>query len=164
MVPFYPSPCVAKRARRAGATPGGRKRDSFSSVATSGDLLDQRTGDVGQFAVGDHEQRFHVGRSRRLAIIIVSSAAMSVIGRTPRIITAAPHCLTNPTARPVKSANFDVRQMGRGGSNQPLPLLGGEQRLFFHVDADAHDQPIESRLARSMTFRCPSVIGSNEPG
>ena len=26
-----------------------------------GDLLDQRTGDVGQLAVGDHKQRFHVG-------------------------------------------------------------------------------------------------------
>ena len=42
------------------------------------------------------------GASRRLAIIIVNSAAMSVIGRTPRIITRAPHCLTNSTARPVK--------------------------------------------------------------
>ena len=42
------------------------------------------------------------GARRRLAIIMVNSAAMSVIGRTPRTITRAPACRTKSTARPWK--------------------------------------------------------------
>ena len=83
------------------------------------------------------------GASRRLAIIIVNSAAMSVIGRTPRTMIRAPHCLTNSTASPVKVRISTFSRWAVASRINSAPLFGREQRLLLDVHAHAHDQPVE---------------------
>ena len=84
------------------------------------------------------------GARRRLAIIIVNSPAMSVIGRTPRTITRAPVCRTIIDRQPLKRDDFDVGQM-RTLPPGPVPARSADREhgLLFDIDADGDDQSVE---------------------
>ena len=143
--PARPSLHRLRRLRPAGraTTFGGRNRANSSSLATEAICLISELETWASSPSAIMNSVSTSGASRRLAIIIVSSAAMSVIGRTPRTMIRAPHCLTNVTARPLKVRISTFSRWAVASRISCVPLLGGEQRLLLDVHADADDQPVE---------------------
>ncbi len=104
------------------------------------------------------------GDNRRLAIIIVSSAAMSVSGRTPRIMTCAPQLLTNSTASPENVRISRLSTCDVANRINSVRSSTSNIGVFSMLIPTPTISRSNSRLIRSMTFKCPRVIGSNEPG
>jgi hypothetical protein len=100
--PRWRSPYWSSLRRRSGMISAGRKRASISSLASGVISLMNELLTCENSSSAIRNTVSMSGSRWRLAIIMVNSAAISVSGRTPRIMTRAPHCRTNSTAKPVK--------------------------------------------------------------
>ena len=148
-----------------GGRSGRKSRASSSSVATAAICLISELETWASSPSAIMKSVSMSGARRRLAIIMVNSPAMSVIGRTPRIITRAPTRRTKSTASPwnVKISTFGKYAVAAPDS-APRVSAAVNMTCFSMLMPTAMIKRSNSRLARSITFKWPSVIGSNDPG
>ena len=162
--PFYLASSLASRAHKAWTTFGGKNFDNSSSLATEAICLISELATWANSPSAIIKSVSTSGASRRLAIIIVNSAAMSVMGRTPRTMIRAPHCFTNATASPVKVRISTFSRWAVASWINWCRSSAVNSVSFSTFTPTPTISRSKSRLARSITFRCPSVIGSKEPG
>ena len=103
------------------------------------------------------------GSSSRLPMNMVNSKAMSVRGRTPRTMIRESQARTNSTAKPEKVrtttlgrcavARATSSTLSSGAKSCRLPVLTPTPTTSFST----------KRLLRSITLRCPNVMGSKAP-
>ena len=112
-------------------------------VGHRGNLLDKRTGNMGQFPIGDHNKRLDARRE---------AAVGHHHGQFRRNVRDRPDTANHNLRaaffnkfdrQPLIRNDFDIGEVGRRKPDQLRSLLCGEQGLLLAVDAHADNKMIE---------------------